>query len=198
MSQHDEILPLILERFPECIVVYDDRLQWVYRNSRARKFLEDHELPEEIPSIARRIFAAIARNEVAARFPGHVGFPRRIGDSTWLFRVVFSEAPRPLVCVLFSNETASCRFDLNAARTRYSLTRREVDVLRRLLDGLRNLAIAEELGIAEQTVKEYVGNIYRKIGVGDRFSLLRHFMEAAVIPAEISGPPRPAAPAGTA
>jgi DNA-binding NarL/FixJ family response regulator len=93
--------------------------------------------------------------------------------------VAYRDGDHPLVCVYFTDETVSAHFDLNALRRQHRLTRREVDTLRHLLDGLDNLGISEELGIAEQTVKEYVSSIYSKIGVRDRFSLLRRLIGAS-------------------
>ncbi|MHA6629318.1 LuxR C-terminal-related transcriptional regulator [Pseudonocardia sichuanensis] len=49
-----------------------------------------------------------------------------------------------------------------------SLNPREIDVLRRLTEGLRNRQIAQLLHISEHTVKFHVANILEKLGVGSR------------------------------
>ena len=48
------------------------------------------------------------------------------------------------------------------------LTDRETEVLRLIGAGLPNRRIAGQLGIAEQTVKTHVGNIFHRLGVTDR------------------------------
>ena len=48
------------------------------------------------------------------------------------------------------------------------LTKREKEVLERLAQGLDNNTIAEDLGIAKQTVRNYITQIYEKIGVHSR------------------------------
>ena len=48
------------------------------------------------------------------------------------------------------------------------LTRREVDVLKLLAEGLFNKEIAVKLNISERTVKNHVSNIFKKIQVNDR------------------------------
>ncbi len=53
------------------------------------------------------------------------------------------------------------------------LTRRERDVLRLLATGLTNRAIADELGIGSETVKDHVASLYRKLDVGDRVTAVR-------------------------
>jgi DNA-binding NarL/FixJ family response regulator len=62
---------------------------------------------------------------------------------------------------------------VNEIRQQYKLTRREADIIRRVLDGLKNLEISKELEIGEQTVKDHLTSIYQKIGVQDRFDLIR-------------------------
>jgi NarL family two-component system response regulator LiaR len=49
-----------------------------------------------------------------------------------------------------------------------TLTRRELDVLDYLCQGLPNKRIARELGLSEKTVKSHVGHIFAKLGVTDR------------------------------
>ncbi len=49
-----------------------------------------------------------------------------------------------------------------------NLTPRELDVLRRMADGLANKNIAYELGISEHTVKFHVASILAKLGAGSR------------------------------
>ena len=48
------------------------------------------------------------------------------------------------------------------------LTKREVEVLKLLAEGLFNKEIASKLDISEKTVKNHVSNIFKKIGVSDR------------------------------
>ena len=48
------------------------------------------------------------------------------------------------------------------------LTRREIEVLKLLAEGLFNKEIAYKLSISEKTVKNHVSNIFKKIDVSDR------------------------------
>lgn len=52
------------------------------------------------------------------------------------------------------------------------LTDREVEVLRRIAEGLSNREISEQLGISESTVKTHVNHLLGKLGVTDRTKAL--------------------------
>ncbi len=61
-----------------------------------------------------------------------------------------------------AEETARARAEA------FALTPRELDVLRRLADGLTNKEIGGQLSIAEDTVKKHVQNIIWKLRAADR------------------------------
>lgn len=52
------------------------------------------------------------------------------------------------------------------------LSRRELDVIRCIGQGLKNKQIADQLCIAEATVRHYLSSIYQKLDVRDRLELL--------------------------
>jgi len=54
---------------------------------------------------------------------------------------------------------------------RYSLTRREGQLVALLSQGLKNKEIATALEISEGTVKVYLSRLFQKLGVKDRFEL---------------------------
>lgn len=64
-------------------------------------------------------------------------------------------------------------------KVRFGLTQREADVLKRLLDGLKNSEIAKNMAIAEQTVKDHLSKIYKKMGVRNRFELMHSLIKAS-------------------
>ena len=51
------------------------------------------------------------------------------------------------------------------------LTPAERDVLTKLLDGLRNLEIAEQLELSDKTVKNHISHILKKTGTTSRLEL---------------------------
>jgi DNA-binding NarL/FixJ family response regulator len=61
------------------------------------------------------------------------------------------------------------------------LTRRELDVLGALGDGLSNKAVARRLGISQHTVKFHLESLFRKLGVTSRTEAVRKGLRQRLI-----------------
>lgn len=59
----------------------------------------------------------------------------------------------------------------------YNLTKREIDLLRLVLEGKSNQDIAGETGISVGTVKKHISNIFIKTGVNSRNRLITLFLQ---------------------
>ena len=70
---------------------------------------------------------------------------------------------------------------------RYSLTRREGQLVVLLTEGLKNKEIATALCISEGTVKVYLSRLFAKLGVKDRFELALYGLKNRVGAAEGAG-----------
>ena len=64
------------------------------------------------------------------------------------------------------------------------LTNRELDVLRLMARGRRNEEIASELVVTEQTVKNHVTNIFRKLDVETRVEAVLYALRAGLVSLE--------------
>lgn len=62
-----------------------------------------------------------------------------------------------------------------------SLTPREIQVLELLAEGLPNKAIAERLGISDQTVKFHMASIAGKLGAANRTDVVRRAARRGLI-----------------
>jgi len=171
----DNIKDFILAKMPVGAIVFDQNMDVVYVNRQATVFLKRFELPGEIREISRRIFEALKQSRLQELFPGEIYLSKKLegSPSNWTFRFFISENPGPLVSIFVIEENISNKLEMNRLRQLYGLTRRETDVLRRTLDGLKNIETAEDLEISEQTVKDHLSNIYMKIGVENKFELMR-------------------------
>ena len=61
------------------------------------------------------------------------------------------------------------------------LTPRETEVLALVAEGLSNKAIADQLGISDQTVKFHVGSIAGKLGAANRTEAVRRAVRRGLI-----------------
>ena len=61
------------------------------------------------------------------------------------------------------------------------LTGREIEVLELLAEGLPNKAIAERLGISDQTVKFHIGSIIGKLGAANRTDAVRRGVRRGLV-----------------
>jgi len=61
------------------------------------------------------------------------------------------------------------------------LTPREVEIIKQLAAGLRNMEIAKKLSIGEGTVKMHLHNIYQKLRVDSRTKLARYAQEKGLV-----------------
>src|SRR5690242_10557091 len=61
--------------------------------------------------------------------------------------------------------------DAVGARVRDRLTAKELKIVALIVQGYKNKEIATQLGTTEQVIKNYLRNVYDKIGVSDRLEL---------------------------
>ena len=61
------------------------------------------------------------------------------------------------------------------------LTPREIEIVKQVAAGLRNIEIAKRLFISEGTVKMHLHNIYQKLGVDSRTKLTRYAQEKGLV-----------------
>jgi two-component system nitrate/nitrite response regulator NarL len=74
--------------------------------------------------------------------------------------------------------------DPSVRALRSALSARELQVVRAVAAGLRNRAIAEQLGIAEGTVKLHLHNIYEKLRIDSRLELMLLATRAGIAASE--------------
>jgi len=178
-----EVVNFVFNTMPFGIICLNRNMNMVYCNKQATLFLDRFKLPEEIPSVSRRIFDAINRSKLNELFPGEICLTKKFegSPSNWIFRLSIFESLTPIIVIFIIEDKISNKMDVNAIRQQYKLTRKESDILRRVLDGLKNLEISKELEIVEQTVKDHLSNIYAKLGVENRNALYRSLLSPSNI-----------------
>jgi DNA-binding NarL/FixJ family response regulator len=101
--------------------------------------------------------------------------------------VLSGEVARALMAHVRAGADATAAADLeleSQARVeddRAALTPREAEVLRLLAEGADNTAIGLELSISPHTVKQYVANIFEKLGVRSRVQAAVHAVRSGLV-----------------
>ena len=182
-GNNNEIINFVFDALPVGVVIFNRKIDIVYNNKQASLFLSRYKIPEEIPSVSGRIFDALDRDKFQELFPGEIIVTKKFegSPSNWLFRFAIPSKSQPIIVLFIIEDKISNKLNVNEIRQQYKLTRREADIIRRVLDGLKNIEISKDLEIVEQTVKDHLSNIYMKIGVQDRFDLIRSLVSSCQI-----------------
>jgi len=65
---------------------------------------------------------------------------------------------------------------LNTLMQTYGFSDREMSIIQLICDGKLNKEIADQLGLAENTIKSHIFNIYKKLNVKNRVELVKHLI----------------------
>jgi DNA-binding NarL/FixJ family response regulator len=71
--------------------------------------------------------------------------------------------------------------DVEPPKNNYKLTAREISVIGYIVEGCTNKDVARECGIAEETVKRHLKNIFDKTGVSNRLELAMFALNHALV-----------------
>ena len=138
-----------------------------------------------IPLRLQRHRAGRQQSEDPRRRPGR--YRRERADATWangahgvVYRNVTSAALVDCVRKVARGETwvqdiavpsELTENDMVGLRVRDRLTAKELRIVALIVQGYKNKEIASQLGTTEQVIKNYLRNVYDKIGVSDRLEL---------------------------
>ena len=88
---------------------------------------------------------------------------------------------REVVQALVAHVRADNHATAQATGEEYALTERELEVMRMIVDGADNATIGRELSISKHTVKQYVTNIFEKLGVQSRVQAAVHAVRNGLV-----------------
>lgn len=128
----------------------------------------------KIAILSATMTQAIVSKAIALGAAGYICKTANIVDMVKTVRAMLEDAHRiPTPPTLSASP--------NAAEVRFAtLTPKQLRILRLLMDGMLNKQIAAEMGVQEQTIKEHVSQILRKLGIQTRTQaamLARSFFE---------------------
>lgn len=85
---------------------------------------------------------------------------------------VHSEDKPSHLMILIERVTERREIDIKRAKEKYRLTKRELEIVKFISQGLSNKEIADKLNITENTVKDHIKNIMEKMDVHSRAEII--------------------------
>jgi len=187
-----KILDYIEKQSSVGIILLDEKLQVVYINQKAEELFEALEGSAADGSGREQILSQVQTDcrEIEASTKGRpadfMAIPRKRtigGRNASRFAATYKALTHAsgagnsvlfMVCI----EEESPPVDVNPRylMDAYRLSKREIDVAGLLFSGLKNAQIADKLFISEITVKKHLQNIYTKVGVNNRTSLINKML----------------------
>ena len=172
-------------------MILDEALRPIYLNSEAKEFCfaisrgrqdqvnkvesEKSLVPSEILKDCLELQALFQRGQQTTslrrqRMIG-LGQDKRFQIVSSLVEHSFQEVPSVRFVIYLLDFSEICRGREEALREKYQLTRREIDIVRRVSQGLTNDEIGEKLYISRFTVETHLKNIFDKTKVKHRAGL---------------------------
>jgi DNA-binding CsgD family transcriptional regulator len=156
------------------VVVADEALNVIYQNHQAEKLMgrdqSETSLPPEIARICRECLDSKKREPSSLL----IETDDRQRPVEIQVRRVAAGGGRPLFLISFGPEDAAAGWI--AKLEQKGVSRREMEVAQLVLDGLTNMEIGKRLYISLHTVENHLKNIFRKMSVKNRTSLIRELV----------------------
>lgn len=176
-------LMLIADRSETGIVLLDDNLSTACEmNEAARRALPENKVLAE--KECRRIAATV----ISGRSASEKAAPHEISlNNRWYYVGIYpfivqaGNKCRLYFYLYLCPQAKKSGQDekICAMKERCSLSERETQILRYMIDGESNKEISERLDISEHTVKRHIENIYDKLHIHGRRMLFSYFKTAA-------------------
>jgi DNA-binding CsgD family transcriptional regulator len=158
------------------VIVVDEKNRIVYLNEEAARIFPDlSELPEKIGDICDCLKKKAKTGMTGDPAEQPFAILPRGPEGTLSARAFFlngREEATQRILVLLERITERRTINIDRTGLDFNFTRREREVLALLNEGCSNREIAGQLYITEQTVKDHLRHIMRKMGVTSRSAVL--------------------------
>ncbi len=157
-----------LELVDEAVVVSDAKTSRRHLNRRARRLLD--ELGDFGINSFDDLLADQSSDAGVLTAEAPISGPDREGARLRVQSVVSTDDPTIMVSLLRLHKNGATEIHEMYAQL---LSKRELEVAKLAIAGLRDIEIAGQMHISQHTVKQYLKSVYRKLGVGSRVALTR-------------------------
>jgi DNA-binding CsgD family transcriptional regulator len=163
------------------VIVVDQQNQIVRKNAVAVHLCERIYPGDPASAVSRLLTALWERGKLGRERADAIP---DFDDSKVSVRVVPMSYISPLQTIAFRyaiylEERTDDHERLRQFADTYTLSRRELQIVSRVVAGEDNSAIAEKLYLSDNTVRTHLQNVYRKLSINSRISIIQLFRELA-------------------
>jgi DNA-binding NarL/FixJ family response regulator len=174
----DNVAEIIKQRSTPGIFIFNQNTTMIYSNKMASRLISDMPgLYEAVCTLCSQMNADDCISKPSHRTDTKCAVYRNSSSPPFSIRIFMigesGNNDRRRIMVLIEKVIEKHAVDLKKAGMKFSISKRELEVLTLICEGLTNREISEKLFISEQTVKDHVRHIMRKVGVNSRSSLIK-------------------------
>lgn len=169
ISQYEHVMPVLEKFFPDVVLINNLNLSG-----------------EELENLVKNIKAIENKINIFILQSKEVSFNKKIERYIDL-KISVSKDYKYLYKMItkYVNKTSNDNIkEENEEFKFHNLTKREMDVMNLIAEGLTNRAISKELVISERTVKNHVSSILKKLSVNDRTQALIKCLKMGIVKLE--------------
>lgn len=162
------------------IYVWNEVLELINEEIGANEFLKENndQLKSVIKALCNNVKNSRAVRMEASSVPDNVNSKIVISNQPYYVNVTYrkKDDTSGIYIAILYDYRGIIENIMSSVRDVYSLTNREYDVFKCLINGMSNKEIQEELFISMPTVKKHLTNIYQKLGVEGRHQLIHSIL----------------------
>jgi DNA-binding CsgD family transcriptional regulator len=173
MIRMDNISNIVMRRSAPGILIFNEDATLAFFNAEAADLLVARpSLDREARALCDRVrvCASVGKGNQLTTFCGD-GPPPGCALRAFMLGGSDDKTKRNVV-VLVEKVVEQRNTDFESVKTKFGLSKREIEVLILMYQGLGNRALSERLFITEQTVKDHIKHIMRKTSVNSRAALI--------------------------
>jgi len=173
----NEILEFIQNEMPLGVMVFDEKVRVIYHNSTADKYLKRYGIVTELTAVVGKMFRErhVAGKNTLSKDISFNGNAKSMPVNLSI-RCLYSEEPYPRISVYIRTKSCNSQLNVEEVIRRYNLTKKEAEIFRQLVRGLKNTDIAREMHMQAHTVRDHLRSIYKKCGVKSKLELVRNIV----------------------
>jgi DNA-binding CsgD family transcriptional regulator len=182
----EEFSKIIKKRSTPGTLILDMQNRLVYSNGEAFRMLSglqknsrkkgNQDIPREISDLCDELKKKTDGRAFDQRVEGSCKILNKPSGPSYSMRAFFigrDQDRSPIyIMVLLEKIIRKHHIDFENAKRRFKLSRRELQVVKLICDGLTNREVGEKMFICEYTVKDHIKNIMRKMEVISRSQIM--------------------------